>query len=75
MPVGYVYLEDLLTMPQARGRGVGRALIEAVEERTREMGASRLYWNTQTHNDTARALYDRLATVAGFVQYRKSLAD
>ncbi len=72
-PMGYVYLEDLFTVPEARGRGAGRALLAFVQRTASEMGASRLYWSTQTGNDTARALYDTIADVADFVQYRKPL--
>ncbi|MBN3820230.1 GNAT family N-acetyltransferase, partial [Paraburkholderia sp. Se-20369] len=49
------------------------ALIEAVYARAREAGASRVYWLTHETNTTARALYDRVATNAGFIQYRKDL--
>jgi GNAT superfamily N-acetyltransferase len=69
----YCYLQDLFTAEEARGRGVGRALIEAVYERARVEGASRVYWLTHESNGTARALYDRLADRPGFIQYRKLL--
>ncbi|QFU16523.1 GNAT family N-acetyltransferase [Microvirga thermotolerans] len=68
---GYCYLEDLFTSEAARGRGVGRALIEAVYERARAAGASRVYWHTHEANATARALYDKVAALSGFLQYRK----
>ena len=67
----YCYLQDLFTAPESRGRGAGRALIEAVYARARKMRASRVYWLTQEDNATARALYDRLADRTGFIQYRK----
>jgi GNAT superfamily N-acetyltransferase len=67
----YCYLQDLFTAEQARGGGVGRKLIEAVYERAREQGASRVHWLTQESNATARALYDTLAERPGFIQYRK----
>ena len=67
----YCYLQDLFTAEEARGQGAGRALIEAVYERAREAGASRVYWLTQDTNHTARALYDKLADCPGLVQYRK----
>lgn len=67
----YCYLQDLFTGEAARGRGVGRALIEAVYRRAAEAGASRVYWLTQADNAVARALYDKLADDSGFVQYRK----
>lgn len=65
------YLQDLLTTEQERGRGVGRALIEAVAERAAAAGAPRLYWHTQTTNTTARRLYDQVATETGFVVYSR----
>ncbi len=67
------YLQDLFVDPEARGQGIGRALIDAVAEKAREAGASRLYWMTHETNDTARGLYDRLAERSGFIQYRKAL--
>jgi GNAT superfamily N-acetyltransferase len=67
----YCYLQDLFTAEHARGAGVGRKLIEAVYERAKAQGASRVYWLTQEDNATARALYDKLAERSGFIQYRK----
>ncbi len=63
------YLQDLFTLPSARGRGVARALIEAVAEQARVEGAARYYWLTQAHNATARGLYDKVASHAGFIRY------
>src|SRR5579862_3624908 len=40
------YLQDLFTAAEARGRGVGRALITAVYERAVAANAGRLYWQT-----------------------------
>jgi GNAT superfamily N-acetyltransferase len=65
------YLQDLFTNEAGRGRGVGRALIEAVYEMARAAGASRVYWHTQETNRTARDLYDKVADDTGFVVYRK----
>ncbi len=67
----YCYLQDLFTAEEARGRGAGRALIEGVYERAQAQGASRVYWLTHETNTSAQALYDRLATRSGFIQYRK----
>ncbi|WP_114951265.1 GNAT family N-acetyltransferase [Sphingosinicella terrae] len=63
------YLQDLFTAPGVRGRGVARALIEAVAEAARARGASRYYWLTAEDNETARALYDKVATYKGFIRY------
>ncbi len=69
----YCYLEDLFSDPSMRGGGIGRALIDAVEAAAREANASRLYWVTRADNDVARRLYDKVADLTDFVQYRKSL--
>jgi GNAT superfamily N-acetyltransferase len=61
----------LFVLPEARGKRIGRALIEAVYDRARVAGASRVYWLTQEGNATARALYDKLAERSGFIQYRR----
>jgi len=69
----YCYLQDLFVAEEARGQGIGRALIEAVASEARAGGASRVYWLTQEGNTTARALYDRVAKRSGFIQYCKVL--
>lgn len=68
---GYFYLEDLFVAPEVRGSGAGRALIEAVYADADRRGATRVYWHTQESNATARRLYDRLASLSEFVQYRR----
>jgi GNAT superfamily N-acetyltransferase len=67
------YLQDLFVDPAHRGQGLGRRLIEAVAGQARGLGAQRLYWLTQAHNQPARALYDRLAEHRGFIRYDYSL--
>jgi len=67
----FCYLEDLFVSPAARGRGVGRALIEAVYARADANGWSRVYWLTHETNAEARQLYDRVARNLGFIQYRR----
>ena len=69
----YCYLQDLFTMEEVRGLGIGRALIEAVYAKAREEGASRVYWLTHETNTVAMQLYDKVADKSGFVQYRKTL--
>ncbi len=65
------YLQDLFTTSQARGRGVGRALIEAVYDAARQAGSPRVYWQTHETNETAMRLYDQVAEKSGFLVYRK----
>jgi GNAT superfamily N-acetyltransferase len=70
---GACYLQDLFTAPDARGRGVARALIEAVAGAARARGASRYYWLTAQDNETARVLYDKVARFKGFLRYDYAL--
>jgi GNAT superfamily N-acetyltransferase len=67
------YLQDLFTLENVRGRGVGRSLIEAVAARAREAAAERLYWQTHESNHTAMRLYDIVAERSGFIVYRRRL--
>lgn len=69
----YVYLQDLFALPEVRGQGVGRALIEHVYAQATALGASRVWWLTHETNQHAMQLYDRVADKSGFVQYRKLL--
>ena len=69
-PGNYCYLQDLYVSEEARGLGAGRALIEAVYERAKQAGASRVHWLTQASNTQARILYDKVAEFSGFIQYR-----
>ena len=65
------YLQDLYADPEMRGKGVGRALIEAVYERADAANAPSVYWLTQDFNLTARKLYDRIGTLTPFIRYNR----
>lgn len=71
-PAGYCYLEDLFVDPSCRGAGTGRALIEAVYLAADKRGATRVYWHTEQSNIRAQALYDKVAVLTPFIQYRRS---
>lgn len=66
----YCYLQNLFVADNARGRGVGWALIEHVFVDARRNGAARVHWLTHESNDNAMQLYDRIIDCSGF-QYRK----
>lgn len=68
------YLQDLFTAPDARGKGVGTALIAAVADWARAHDCGRVYWLTHESNSTARRLYDQVAENRGFVRYQIELA-
>jgi GNAT superfamily N-acetyltransferase len=67
------YLQDLFTAEDARGQGIGRALIESVYEKARAVGAQRVYWQTHETNLAGMKLYDKVAERSGFIVYRKQL--
>ncbi len=66
------YLQDLFARPEARGTGVGRALIQTVYDEADRQGAPSVYWLTQDFNQTARQLYDRIGTLTPFIKYNRS---
>ncbi|WP_321916676.1 MULTISPECIES: GNAT family N-acetyltransferase [unclassified Paraburkholderia] len=70
----YCYLQDLFVATDARGRGVGRALIEHVYAEAKHRKAPRVHWLTHETNYPGRLLYDAVGERSGFIQYRKVLA-
>ncbi|MCW9044154.1 MAG: GNAT family N-acetyltransferase [Pseudopelagicola sp.] len=65
------YLQDLYADPDARGLGIGRALIEAVYAAADAADAPAVYWLTQEFNATARKLYDRIGVLTPFLKYQR----
>jgi GNAT superfamily N-acetyltransferase len=66
-----VYLQDLYAVPEVRGQGIGRALIEKVYDFADENGTPTVYWLTQDFNLDARKLYDRIAHLTPFIKYQR----
>ncbi len=54
------YLAELYVVPGKRGRGLGRALMEAAIDLARERGATYMDLNTAETDTVARALYESL---------------
>jgi len=52
------HLQELYVVPPLRGRGIGRALLEATMGTAREAGAGGIDLNTGTTDTAARALYE-----------------
>jgi GNAT superfamily N-acetyltransferase len=67
------YLQDLFTVPAARGKGVGRALIEHVYGVAKAENWFRVYWQTHEANAEAQVLYNKVADRSGFIVYRKNM--
>jgi GNAT superfamily N-acetyltransferase len=74
VPAETVLMNDLYVEPDARGEGVGRALIEASAGVARERGAHHLEWATAPDNKTAQRLYDSTgAERSEWVEYELGL--
>ncbi|TIL79116.1 MAG: GNAT family N-acetyltransferase [Mesorhizobium sp.] len=67
--VNNCYLQDLFADPNVRGKGVGAALIKAVQDEAGKIGVKNVYWMTHETNATARRLYDHAARRTGFIEY------
>jgi GNAT superfamily N-acetyltransferase len=63
----------LFTAPEARGKGIGRALILRVYEHAKDSGAPEVYWQTHETNVTGMKLYDKVAAKSGFLVYSRSM--
>lgn len=53
-----INVHDFFVVPSLRGRGIGRALMAAVERRARETGCCKLTLEVQENNARARRLYE-----------------
>jgi ribosomal protein S18 acetylase RimI-like enzyme len=57
------YLAELYVVPERRGRGLGRALLEATLEVARDAGCDHIELGTGETDTAARALYERLGFI------------
>lgn len=66
------YLQDLFTTPAARGKGVARALMDAVFKAATQQGIPDVYWLTAETNYAGRMLYDRVGVKTPFIVYKRT---
>lgn len=71
-PTQTCYLQDLFTTPSARGKGVARALMQAVFVDAAQRGIPDVYWLTAETNYAGRMLYDRVGVKTPFIVYEKA---
>ena len=64
-----LFLDDLFTLPDVRGRGVGRALISRLTEIARQNGCAKVRWVTAEDNVVAQRLYDQVAEKTTWLTY------
>ena len=55
-----IYLEDLFVIPEARGRGFGRAMLVYLAKLTHDRGFGRLEWSVLDWNEPAIDFYRKL---------------
>jgi len=55
-----IYLEDLFVLPEHRGAGIGRALLERLAQIAVERGCGRMEWAVLDWNESAIKFYERL---------------
>ena len=58
-----IYLEDLYVLPEYRGRGCGKALLQKLAQITVERGCGRLEWCCLDWNQPSIAIYKSLGAV------------
>ena len=59
-----IFLEDLYVRPEARGRGIGRALVRQLARIAHSAGYARVDWSVLDWNEEARRFYRALGAVA-----------
>ena len=58
-----MYLEDLFVKPEARGRGVGLALLQQLAKLARDRDYGRVEWSVLDWNDPAIGFYKKLGAI------------
>jgi ribosomal protein S18 acetylase RimI-like enzyme len=74
-PPDILALVDLIVLPEARGRGLGRLLLRAVEDEAAARGVAAVEMNVAGPNDSARRFYEAHGYGLANVEYRKPLGD
>ncbi len=67
-----IYLEDFYVRPDARGRGVGTALLAALADEARAHGWARIDWSVLDWNENALRFYRSIGArpMSGWTGYR-----
>ncbi len=69
----YAYIADLVVLPQYRGRGLGRALLQRAEDYAVQQGATLLRIAVLAKNEVARNLYKQFGFEERVVELSKNL--
>jgi len=60
MALPLINIHDFYVEPQFRRRGIGRLLLQAVEDQARDLGCCKLTLEVEEHNQTALSLYHQM---------------
>lgn len=71
LPDGYVELVKFYLLSEARGKGIGKALMEKSIESASEFGYSKIYIESLPEFDTAVSLYEK----SGFTRLDKAIGE
>ncbi len=60
----YIYLDCLYLKPEARGMGLGRQLMQRIQQEGRKLGCTLIQWQTPDFNTRAIQFYTRLGATS-----------
>lgn len=69
VPHVYTYVMDIAVLPSARGRGIGRSLMEGAERWAKARGSDYVELDVLSHNGRAIAMYEGL----GYEECKKAM--
>ena len=67
------HIDSFYVLPELRGRGVGRRLLDAAYSEMRRAGATAVALEVVADNDVARSFYERDGFTTTFVQMHRGL--
>lgn len=69
----FLYIDDLVCSPTARGNGLGRLMIDAVREQGRQQGCAHLVLDTGLGNALAQRFYFRQGLLTKGLHFSQAL--
>jgi len=70
-----IFLDDIFVCPTARRKGVGKVMIEAIENIAKNQNCSIIRWITADYNRDAQTFYDQFGKKTGWITYDHVMSD
>jgi ribosomal protein S18 acetylase RimI-like enzyme len=70
-----LYVDTLAIAIEAEGRGIGRALLEFIEDHARQLGCREVVLDVFAENAHARRFYEKSGYAADYIRMAKSLVS